>query len=141
MSAEYFIDTNVFVYHIEAADSRRSSIAGGIIERAVRDGSGCISSQVIQETLNVALRKSQVVLSRHSSRAYLDSVLAPLLRTFPGIELYHRALALQDRYCFAFYDSLIVAAALEAGCRRLYSEDLRHGQRIEGLTIENPFVE
>ena len=38
-----------------------------------------------------------------------------------------------------FYDSLIVAAALEAGCTRLLSEDLQHGQQIEGLTIENPF--
>ena len=43
------------------------------------------------------------------------------------------------RFGFSFYDSLIVAAALEAGCTRLYSEDLQHGQRIQNLTIENPF--
>ena len=42
---------------------------------------------------------------------------------------------------FVLYDALIVAAALEAGCTRLYSEDLQHGQQIEGLTIENPFLE
>jgi predicted nucleic acid-binding protein len=45
-----------------------------------------------------------------------------------------------DRYGFHFYDSLIVAAALEAGCSRLFSEDLQHGQRIDGLTVENPFL-
>ena len=141
MSADYFIDTNVFVYHIEAVDGRKTSIAGRIIEQAVRDGSGCISFQVVQETLNVAVRKAQVLLPPHATRVYLDSVLVPLLRTFPGVELYRRALDLHERYRFAFYDSLIVAAALESGCRRLYSEDLQHGQRIEGLTIENPFIE
>jgi predicted nucleic acid-binding protein len=40
-----------------------------------------------------------------------------------------------------FFDSLIIAAALSAGCDRLYSEDLQHGQLIEGLTIVNPFLE
>lgn len=55
------------------------------------------------------------------------------------VATYARALALQDRHRFSFYDSLIVAAALEAGCRRLLTEDLQHGQRIEGLRIENPF--
>ncbi len=53
--------------------------------------------------------------------------------------LYRSALQLQLRWRFSFYDSLIVAAALEAGCKRLLSEDLQHGQRIETLTIENPF--
>ena len=45
----------------------------------------------------------------------------------------------QSRYGFGFYDSLIVAAALDAGCKTLYSEDLQHGQRVEGVTIINPF--
>ena len=57
----------------------------------------------------------------------------------PTRALYQRALDLQTRYQFRFYDALIVAAALAAGCTRLYSEDLQHGQRIEGLTIVNPF--
>jgi predicted nucleic acid-binding protein len=58
----------------------------------------------------------------------------------PIQKLYLRALDIQDRYHFGFYDSLIVSAALQAGCNRLYSEDLQHRQRIEGLTIENPFL-
>jgi predicted nucleic acid-binding protein len=56
-------------------------------------------------------------------------------------QLYQRALDIQARYRYGFYDALIIAAALEAGCIRLYSEDLQHGQRIERLTIENPFLE
>jgi predicted nucleic acid-binding protein len=57
----------------------------------------------------------------------------------PSLRLYRRGLDIQACFGFSFYDSLIVAAALEFGCSRLYSEDLRHGQRIEGLIIENPF--
>ena len=48
---------------------------------------------------------------------------------------------LQSRYGFSYYDALIVAAALESGCTRLYTEDLQHGQQIDGLAIENLFVD
>jgi predicted nucleic acid-binding protein len=58
----------------------------------------------------------------------------------PSPNLYQRGLDLQSRYQLSFYDSLIVAAALEGGCKTLYSEDLQHGQRIDGLTIKNPFI-
>ncbi|WP_411728328.1 PIN domain-containing protein [Methyloglobulus sp.] len=59
----------------------------------------------------------------------------------PSLALYRRGLDLQSRFGFSFYDSLIVAAALESDCTRLYTEDLQHGQKIEGLTIENPFID
>jgi predicted nucleic acid-binding protein len=64
----------------------------------------------------------------------------PLWRIMPTRALYERALDVQARYRYGLYDSLIIASALVAGCTRLYSEDLQHGQRIEGLTIENPFA-
>ena len=54
-------------------------------------------------------------------------------------ELYHRALAIRARWRYGFYDSLVIAAALAAGCTRLLSEDLQHGQQIESLTIVDPF--
>ena len=47
---------------------------------------------------------------------------------------------MHTQHGFSFYDSLIVASALEAGCVRLYSEDMQHGQRVEQLTIVNPFA-
>jgi len=72
---------------------------------------------------------------------YLATTLEPLWRVQPSAGLFRAALALQARYKFGFYDSLIVAAALSAGCVRLYSEDLQHGQQIEGLIIEDPFRE
>lgn len=109
-----------------------------MIEQEIASGTACISFQVVQESLNPALRKAQTPLSVDEMRKYLQSVLAPLYRVQPSLRLYHAALDIQTRHRFSFYDSLI-AAALEAGCKRLYSEDLQHGQRIEGLTIENPF--
>ena len=65
--------------------------------------------------------------------------MTPLRRVNPTRALYQRGLDLQTRYRFDFYDSLIVAAALEAGCKTLYSEILQHGQQIDGVTITNPF--
>jgi len=96
---------------------------------------------VVQECLNTALRKAKVALPLDAARSYLDTVLAPLLQVTASAALYHRALDVQMRWRFGFYDSLIVAAALAAGCRRLLSEDLQHGQQIETLTIQNPFKE
>lgn len=58
----------------------------------------------------------------------------------PSQRLYARALELRRRYQFPFYDALVVAGALEAGCTRLLTEDLQHGQQLDGLTIENPFL-
>ena len=85
------------------------------------------------------MRKAEVALTLDAARSYLDTVLVPLLQVPAIAALYHRALDVQARWRFGFYDSLIVAAALAAGCRRLLTEDLQHGQQIETLTIHNPF--
>ena len=139
MSAERFIDTNLFIYQLEALDERKRAIADAIIREGVETGNACISYQVVQECLNTVLRKAEVPLDSESARAYLDHVLAPLLCVSASIGLYHRGLEIQARYRYGFYDALIIASALEAGCTRLYSEDLQDGQRIDTLFIENPF--
>ena len=141
MSAECFIDTNLFIYQLEALDEGKSATADRIISRGVETHDACISFQVVQECLNTALRKAEIPLSKDQMRTYLDKVLEPLFRVPASVSLYNRALDVEARYRYSFYDSLIIAAALDAGCTRLYSEDMQDGQRIEGLTIENPFVE
>jgi predicted nucleic acid-binding protein len=80
-------------------------------------------------------------MSVEGAKDFLRQVLVPLWRVSPSPALYDRALDLQSRYRYGFYDSLIIAAALDAGCTQLFSEDLQDGQRIEGLTIRNPFLE
>lgn len=139
MSAEFFIDTNVFIHQLDDSDRRKHETAEGIVREALATGNGCISSQVVQECLNVALRKAEVALPLADARAYLDAVLVPLMQVTVSEALYHRALDVHGRWRFGFCDSLIVAAALMAGCRTLLSEDMQHGQKVDQLTIVDPF--
>lgn len=134
-----FIDSNVFVYLFDETDGRKRGRAEQIVESVLQTNSAVISFQVVQETLNVVTRKLATPMTAEDAKRFLENVLAPLFRVPASISLYNRALDVQARYRYGFYDSLIVAAALDAGCDRLYSEDLQGGQRIEGLQIENPF--
>ena len=139
MNAESFIDTNIFVYQLERLDARKADIADGLIEHGIETQTACISFQVIQECINTAIRKAEVPLTEEELRKYLVDVLAPLCRVQPDIRLYQKSLEIRFRYRFGFYDALIVAAAVEAGCKTLYTEDLTHGQQVEGVTITDPF--
>jgi predicted nucleic acid-binding protein len=138
MSAD-FIDSNVLVYMVDPSDPSKQATARRLVLNALRSGNAHISFQVVQETLNVVTRKFQTPVTLDDARDLLNDVLVPLWSVMPTQALYGRALDLQARYQFSFCDALIVAAALAAGCTRLYSEDLQHDQRIERLTIQNPF--
>ena len=137
MSAEHFLDTNIFVYMLDDTDARKRQRAERLVIDGIEAGTGCISYQVVQETLNVATRK--LGFSADDSRVLLGEILAPLWTVYPSPELHARGLAVRDRYGFGFYDAMIVAATLDSGCGHLYSEDLQHGQRIESLIVEDPF--
>lgn len=139
MSAADFLDSNVVVYAFDAAGGEKSATAQRILDTALRQGSAIISFQVVQETLHVIGRKFSRVASPKDRRVALQQVLVPLWHIHPSPALYARGLDIQERYGLSFYDSLIVAAALQAGCKRLLTEDLQHGQKIDGLRIENPF--
>lgn len=139
MSAD-FLDSNIFIYSLDFDRPAKRATARRLIEHVLQSGEGRISFQVIQETLNVITRKFQTSAGLNDTRQLLDDVLVPLWRIMPTLRLYERALEIQARYRYSFYDALIIAAALTGGCTRLYSEDLQHGQRIDGLTIENPFA-
>ena len=136
MSAD-FIDSNVVLYHFDDVDERKRSVADAIVREGIAHGSAIVSFQVVQETLNVLTRK--LGAGPQHARRFLDHVLLPLWRVAPSRELYASALDVHDRYGYGFCDALIIASAQQAGCRRLLSEDLRHGQRIGGLRIVDPF--
>lgn len=139
MSGESFLDSNVLIYTFDDVARDKQRIAQELVKTSLQHGTGIISYQVVQEVLNVLTRKLHVPMDAGDATRYLATTLEPLWRVQPSAELYHAALTLQARYTFGFYDSLIVAAALSAGCATLYSEDLQHGQRIGNLTIEDPF--
>ena len=77
---------------------------------------------------------------RQQTANRIEKVLEPLWLVQPSADLYRKALAVCARTQCSFYDSLIVAAALSIGCKRLLTEDLQHGREIDGLRIENPFL-
>ena len=140
MSAKYFLDTNIFVYTFDSEAPRKRYRARDLVENALHEGAGVISYQVVQEFLNVALRKFAVPLTPRDAEAYLDNVLAPLCEVFPDRQLYGSAIAMHKTTGWSFYDSLIVSAARRAGVSTLYSEDLQHGRVLDDLTVTNPFA-
>jgi predicted nucleic acid-binding protein len=85
MSAKYFIDTNVFVYSFDPRDSKKQARALSLIASALESGTGIISTQVVQEFLNVATQKFKTPLKREDSRAYLNKVLNPLCHIYPDL--------------------------------------------------------
>ena len=140
MPAEFFLDTNVFVYSFDASAPAKRARARELVRDALESGAGVVSWQVAQEFLNVALHRFERPLLPREAVEYLDGVLAPLCRVFPSADLLRDALAIQTETGFRFYDALIVAAAVASGARTLYTEDLQSGRKVRGVQIENPFA-
>jgi predicted nucleic acid-binding protein len=134
MPDKVFIDTNVLIYGYseDEPDKRQRAID------CVRSGEAWISTQVLNETINVLKRKFSLSYSQ------IRDAVQELSEGFPivlvSVNTIEMALNLAERYQYSYFDSLILASALEAGCQILYSEDLQDGQRIENqLMIVNPF--
>ncbi len=140
MPADFFLDTNVFVYTFDSSAPAKRSRARELVREALETGEGAISWQVAQEFLNVALHRFERPLTPREAADYLDEVLVPLCHVFPSPEIYRDALAIHTETGFRLYDSLIVAGAAVSGARVLYTEGLQSGREIRGLRIENPFA-
>jgi predicted nucleic acid-binding protein len=140
MNGKYFIDTNIFVYTFDSSNRKKQKLAKEIVTQALENSTGIISYQVIQEFLNVSTKKFKSPLSIGDCQRYLNVILEPLCEIFSNIELYHQALDIMERWQYSFYDSLIISAALKTDCNILYSEDLQNNQKIQNLTIINPFI-
>jgi predicted nucleic acid-binding protein len=124
MSAD-FIDSNVFVYLFDETDSAKRARAREVVEAAVGSTTYLIGFQVVQEVLNVITQKLKVPVKASDAVSFFEQVLAPLWQVMPSQELYRRSFQVKERYGYGYCDSLIIAAALEAGCRRILSGDLR----------------
>lgn len=140
MKGKYFIDTNIIVYAFDESSPKKQARALRLIEEALVKGVGVLSTQVVQEFLNVALKKFAVPLRWDHAQMFLTTVLAPLCNIFPSIDGYQEALLIHSQTGFGFYDSLIVSSAIKAECEILYSEDLQHGRTVRGTRIINPFL-
>jgi len=127
-----FLDTNVLLYLL-SADTRKAETAESVLETG-----GVINIQVLNEFVNVCQRKLRMDWSDIRSTL---SVIRAVCTIEPLTESVHDlGTNVCERYKLSVYDSMIVAAALEAGCTRLLSEDMHTGLHVEGqLKIENPF--
>ena len=139
MNGRFFLDTNVFVYSLDKSSPEKQKRATQLVGEATATGKGIVSYQVVQEFFSLALRGFADVMSIAEAEQYLATVFRPMLAVQSSPALLADALRLYERYRLSWYDSLIVAAALEAQCGVLYSEDMRHGQTFGDLRIDNPF--
>lgn len=140
MSGRFFLDSNIFVYSFDANISGKAKRASQLIRQAADTGKGIVSYQVVQEFFNVALRRFPRPMNTAEAEQYLITVFRPILAIQSSPGLYVEALRIAEKYRLSWYDSLIVAAALQGECSVLYSEDMQHHQKIEALRIEDPFL-
>jgi predicted nucleic acid-binding protein len=131
-AADSFFDSNILLYLL-SSDTRKADR----VEELLASG-GVITVQVLNEIASVALRKLRLDMA--DIRDLLGVVRGVCDVRPVDLETHERALDLVERYRFSLHDGLIVAGALLAGCTTLHTEDLQDGQRIETLTIANPFV-
>lgn len=139
MSGKVFWDTNVLVYAFDASSPKKRNTSRALLGEGIRNGELCLSWQVIQEFANVALHKFERPMPVEELKDLMDNVLFPHCDVYPSQALYARALDIHAKTQYRFYDSLIVAGAVEAGVEILYSEDLQDGRRIDSVRIVNPF--
>jgi predicted nucleic acid-binding protein len=133
MSGRAFFDTTILIYSISSEEPRAV-----VAEKLLAEG-GWISVQVLNEFAAVARRKlnmswADIMEALLAIRALCETP-TPL-----SIETHEAALDIAARYRYSIYDAMILAAALEADCEVLYTEDMQNGQVIGPLTIRNPFL-
>ncbi|TXL16539.1 nucleic-acid-binding protein [Methylococcaceae bacterium HT3] len=127
-----FLDSNIVIYSLGDVEEKRLRSIELISENPI------ISVQVLNETANILVRKFQMPI--HDIQAIMKRIACECRVTILTEKTHFSALSIKERYQFSFYDSLIIASALEASCNILYSEDMQHGQIIENkLKIVSPF--
>jgi predicted nucleic acid-binding protein len=136
MPDKKFLDTNILLYSYSEDEADKQSVALQLLEEY--DADVIISKQVINELTNILFKKFKL------SSNEVENVLLELDTVIPivdfDISTQIKAVRIKDKYNLQFYDSLIIATALENKCTILYSEDMQHNQIIDGkLTIINPF--
>jgi predicted nucleic acid-binding protein len=134
MNDRAFFDTNILVYVVGQKDERTAKA------EALIAAGGVVSVQVLNEFAFVSHRKLRMSWEEVHEALAAIRVLCPSPMPLT-IDTHEAGLHLASKYRFSFYDALIAAAALEADCSTLYSEDFQDGQVIERrLTVRNPFV-
>ena len=134
-----FFDSNVLLYLFDNSIPEKKARAQEVFDEEVEVGRAVLSTQVLQEFYVNATRKLAEPLPTEVAEAQTrDFARLPLIRADETMIL--AAIERHQSMSFSFWDALVVEAALRAGADRLLTEDLQHGQEIEDLTVENPFL-
>ena len=137
MSGKVFIDTNILIYAHDLDAGEKHSISATILKHLWETETGIISAQVLQEFYVNVTRKIPNPLPKTKAREIIQSYLTWHVE-LNDIKTIFAASEFEERYNLSFWDALIVAAACNAKVEKILTEDLNHGQRIEGVFIENP---
>lgn len=134
MKDKIFVDSNVWLYLANNDSSEKKSVATSLLEQITYT-----SPQVLFECINVCRKKLN--LDNEIAFTFAENLLLVCELVEENANIVHAALQLCRRSSFQTFDAKIVAAALEAGCNILYSEDMQHGFLVNNsLRIINPFV-
>lgn len=134
-----FLDTNVLVYLFDADAPQKKATAQALLEREATRGRAVLSTQVLQEFYVAVTRKLAEPLPPADAEQAVQS-LTKLPVTPVSTTMILMAIRRSRRAQLSFWDALIVEAALASGATRLYTEDLQHGQQMDGVEIVNPFL-
>ncbi|MBW1802824.1 MAG: PIN domain-containing protein [Deltaproteobacteria bacterium] len=132
MSDKIFLDTNIFIYAIDASpqEKKKREIARKIVKEHIRNVSGVISIQVLQEFYQTSTQKISVPLSTEEALEFLHYI-SILETVHPDFNMLVTSIRLHQKHHLSFWDSLILQAAITSGCTQLLSEDLQDGFQIE----------
>jgi predicted nucleic acid-binding protein len=134
-----FVAPNVLAYAHDRSETRKQPVARARLEALWRDGTGTLSTQVLQELYVVATRRLAPPMDRTTARKLVALYAAwPVVQV--DVPLILAASELEERHTLSFWDALIVEAARRSGATRLLTEDLQAGRQIGGVRVENPFA-
>ena len=133
-----FVDTNILIYAEDRTTKAKHDIARDLVLELWGERTGVLSVQVLQEFYVNVTRKLKKPLSSARALEIVEEYLTWTVVENTGA-LLTSAIQLQTKAQLSFWDAMVVQAAIEEGCERLYSEDLNDGQKFGSLVVVNPF--
>jgi predicted nucleic acid-binding protein len=138
MTGKLFVDSNIWVYLFVSDDPDKNTVARNFIaEYSLNNNLMVISYQVLNEV--AAVLKIKKKLSEEKIRFVIETMLDLCLVQDFTKSILLKASSFRYEHDVSYWDSLIVATAVEAGCNMLISEDMQHGQSVSGLKIHTIF--
>jgi predicted nucleic acid-binding protein len=138
MNDRSFVDTNILIYAHNVDAAEKHEVARNILTSLWNHRTGILSTQILQEFYVTVTRKIPTPITRLEARTIVRAYLPWIIET-PAVMILE-ASEIEERNHISFRDAMVVAAAQRAGAVRILTEDLNHGQKMEGIFIHNPFL-